>query len=111
MTWMHAARHTELQKREAVQTACDLIDMTYIFARALLNTNHRYFRVEEALALTEREFGEHATHDREKSAEFQLLRRMFSSAAPPLFVQMKGQTDGRPAGTALHLRRSDKDES
>jgi hypothetical protein len=91
MAWMQSARHTDSQKREAVATACDLIDMTYIFARALLGTSPLYYSAEEALALTEREFAERATQDREVAEEFQLLRRMFSSNAPPLFTQIDNQ--------------------
>jgi hypothetical protein len=91
MAWMHCARHTDLQKREAVETACDLIDMTYILARELLGKNALYYSAEEALALTEREFAERATHDREMAEEFQLLRRMFSNSMPPLFAQIDNQ--------------------
>ena len=91
MTWMQGARYTQLQKHEAVETACDLIDMTYVFARILLGTNPLYFPVEEALALTERDFAERALHDREMLEEFQLLRRMFSGSASPLFAQIEGQ--------------------
>jgi hypothetical protein len=91
MTWMHGARHTQAQKLEAVEVACDLIDTTYEFARALLGTNPLYFSVAEGLALTEREFAERALHDLEMSAEFQLLRRMFSSPALPLFALIHGQ--------------------
>jgi len=90
LTWMHGARHTELQKREGVEIACDLIDLTYDLARALLGTNPLYFTVDEALALTEREFAERAIHDREMSEEFQLLRRMFSSSAASVFAQIDG---------------------
>lgn len=91
MIWMHGARHTDLQKREAVETACDLIDMTYVVARSLLGTNPLYYSAEDALALTERDFAERATHDREMAEEFQLLRRMFSNSMPPLFAQMDSQ--------------------
>jgi hypothetical protein len=91
MTWMQGARYTQLQKHEAVETACDLIDMTYVFARELLGTNPLYLPVEEALALTERDFAERALHDREMLEEFQLLRRMFSSSPAPLFAQIEGQ--------------------
>lgn len=91
MTWLQGARYTDLQKREAVETACDLIDATYALTRAILGTNPLYFSVDEALRLTENEFAERAMHDREMSEEFQLLRRMFSSSASPLFAQIDGQ--------------------
>jgi hypothetical protein len=100
MSWMHTARHTDLQKREAVETACDLIDMTYVFARELLGMNPLYYSAEEALKLTERDFAEHATHDREMAEEFQLLRRMFSSTVPPLFAQIDNQPRLRAPGVA-----------
>lgn len=88
MAWMQGARHTEPQKREAIETACDLIDMAYTIARVLLSTSSRYSPAEEALALTERELGERARTDPEIAEEFQLLRRMFSTTSPPLFSQI-----------------------
>jgi hypothetical protein len=91
MAWLHGARHTEPQKQESIETACDLIDLTYLFARALLGTNPLYFSAEEAMALAEREFGERAAHDREMAEEFQLLRRMFNNSTAPLFAQIHGQ--------------------
>jgi hypothetical protein len=91
MTWMLGARHTDPQKREAIETACDLIDTTYVLTRSVLGTNALYFSVEEALGLAEREFAERARYDREMSEEFQLLRRMFSSTASPLFTQIDSQ--------------------
>jgi hypothetical protein len=91
MTWLQGARYTEMQKREGVETACDLIDTTYVLARAMLGTNPLYFSAEEALMLTEREFAERALHDREMAEEFQLLQRMFSGAVSSLFGQIEGQ--------------------
>lgn len=89
IVWMHDARHTQSQKREAVETACDLIDMTYTLARALLSTRPQYFAAEEALALLQSELGERASHDKEASGEFELLREIFSGSAPPLFTQIE----------------------
>lgn len=88
ITWMHTARHTELQKREAIETACDLMDTSYAIARTLLSTNPRYFVADEALALTDREFGERSRSDPEIAEEFQLLQRMFNSTGSPLFTQL-----------------------
>jgi hypothetical protein len=91
MLWLNSERWTEQQKREGVETACDLIDLTYSYARRLLDTNRRYFSAEEALALTEREFAERSTRDRDTLAEWQLRRRIFSRAESPLFTQLESQ--------------------
>ena len=95
MAWMHEARHTERQKREAIESACDLIDATYTLIRTLLNTRSQYVAAEEALGLIEAEFGERAAHDKETSDEVQLLRRIFSDSAPPLFAQIDNHTRTR----------------
>jgi hypothetical protein len=88
MDWMSSERRTEQQKREAVVKACDLIDLAYAHARGLLGANPRYFSAEEALALTESDFSERPLQDRDTLAEKQLLRRMFSTAEPPLITQL-----------------------
>ncbi len=95
VTWMHDARHTLSQKREAVETACDLIDMAYALVRSLLSTRPQYFPAEEALQLVESEFGEHAIHDKETLSELELLRAIFSSSAPPLFAQVESHSRTR----------------
>jgi hypothetical protein len=93
MLWMYSARRTAGQKRDAIEAACALIDTTYSHNRWLLDTNPRYFCAEEALALTEREFFERGTDDRDTMAEWQLRRRMFSASASPLISQL--QNPGR----------------
>lgn len=89
MFWMNGARHTELQKREAVESACDLIDLAYTHARELLDSNSKYYSAEEALKLTESEFAERGTRDRDTVAEWRLRRRMFSDNETPLVTQIK----------------------
>lgn len=96
MAWMEGPHRTDTEKREAVESACDLIDTAYQHARSLLGTNPKYFSVEEALDLTEREFGGRATHDKDTLAEWQLRRRMFSQASLPLIMEMRNQTSGLP---------------
>ena len=100
LAWLEGAHHTDQQKRQSIQIACGLIDMTYAFVRTLLGTKSQYFRVEEALALTESAFAEQATHDREMSDEFQLLRRMFSSSVSPLFTQIDAHSRRQPGVAA-----------
>jgi hypothetical protein len=90
MQWLSSAQSTEAQKRKAIETACELIDLTFSHSRRLLGTNPQYFSVEEALELTERQFAEHATQDRDAQAERQLLRRMFSDAESPMLAQLVG---------------------
>ena len=87
-SWLQGGYKTERQKREAVETACELIELTYEHARALLATNPRYFSAEEALELTDREFAGRAIHDRDTHAEWQLRRRMFSRPEYPLIREM-----------------------
>lgn len=89
MSWMASECRTERQKRVAIETACDLIDMTYQHARDLLSSHPRYFSAAEALTLTEQEFAERATRDKDTLAEWQLRRRMFTKADSPLFTQMR----------------------
>jgi hypothetical protein len=91
MLWMYGARRTEAQKREAVETACDLIDATYSHHRWLLDTNPRYFCAQEALALTDREFSQRGTYDKDTMAEWKLRHRMFDASEPPLISQLKAQ--------------------
>lgn len=100
LVWMYDARHTTVQKREAVETACDLIDMTYAVARSLLGTQPQYFAGEEALALVEAELGERARTDQETSDEAQLLRGIFGNSAPCLFAQIEGRSHTRPGVAA-----------
>ena len=92
MSWIEGAHRTELEKREAVAFACELIDATYKHVRSLLGTNPRYFSTEEALDLTEREFAGRATHDKDTLAEWHLRRRMFSPASSPLMTEIDDQT-------------------
>jgi hypothetical protein len=89
---MESARRTERQKRDAIESACDLIDITYRHARKLLGTNSRYFSVQEALELAEREFVGRATHDNDTMAEWRLRRRMFADADAPLMAEIQGQS-------------------
>jgi hypothetical protein len=91
MSWMGSARRTERQKCDGVEAACDLIDLTYGHVRDLLETNPKYFSAEEALALTEQEFSERPARDKDTMAEWQLRRRMFSKAEPPLITQIQHQ--------------------
>jgi hypothetical protein len=96
LSWIHSARNTAAQKREAIETACELIDMSYRHSRALLETNPQYVRVEEALTLAESELAGRAAHDLEAAEELQLLQRMFGSAVAPLATQLGGQARRRP---------------
>jgi hypothetical protein len=91
MAWMESGRRIEREKSEAVETACELIDRTYMHARGLLDKDPRYFSVAEAVILTEHEFAERATRDKDTMAEWQLRRRMFSATEPPLITQIRGQ--------------------
>jgi hypothetical protein len=90
MSWMESAHRTERQKSDAVETACELIDLTWQHARSLLGSHPRYFPAEEALMLTEREFAERAARDKDTLAELQLRRRMFSKVEFPLINQIRG---------------------
>ena len=92
MSWMEGPHRTQLEKREAVAGACELIDATYKHTRALLGTNPSYFTIKEALDLTEREFEGRATHDKDTLAEWQLRRRMFSLASSPLMTEIDAQS-------------------
>lgn len=92
MAWMHDARHTQSQKREAIETACDLIDLTYALVRSLLSTRPQYFPAEEALALVESELGARARENKETLSELELLRGIFSSSAPSLFAQVESHS-------------------
>ena len=99
MSWMQSAQRTLSQKREAVEAAFDLIDLTYRHARALLDTHPRYFSAAEALELTEREFAGRATHDSDTRVELQLRRRMFTDPEHPLIAEIRSQS--------RHTQRSD----
>ena len=92
MSWIQGPYRTELEKREAMVSACGLIDATYKHARNLLGTDPRYFSVAEALELTEREFQGRATHDKDTLAEWKLRRRMFSEASSPLMSDIDEQS-------------------
>lgn len=96
MSWMEGPHRTDLEKRAAVESACDLIDATYRHSRALLGTHPRYFSAEEALDLTEREFAGRATHDKDTLAEWQLRRRMFSQESSPLMTEIHDQSRRLP---------------
>ena len=92
MSWIEGPHRSELEKREAVASACDLIDATYKHSRALLGTTPTYFSANEAYNLTEREFEGRATHDKDTLAEWHLRRRMFSHASPPLMMAIDNLT-------------------
>jgi hypothetical protein len=104
MLWLTGAQRTEPQKRAAVESALDLIDMTYALARRLLDTNPKYFSNEEALLLTEREFAERPTRDRDTLAERHLRRRMFSAGELPLSTQFPDPTPKVIAGSQIYAR-------
>jgi hypothetical protein len=87
MFWMYSGRRTEQQKRAAIETACDLIDMSYSHARNLLETHPKYFTAAEALALAETEFKERTKRDKDALTEWRLLRRMFSAGEPPMSAE------------------------
>ena len=106
MSWIEGPHRTDLEKREAVESACALIDATYKHARALLGTDPRYFSAEEALDLTEREFGGRATHDKDTLAEWQLRRRMFSQASSPLMMEIHNQSCRFPRIDSVHAHFS-----
>ena len=106
MAWIQGPQRTDLEKREAVETACDLIDTAYQHARTLLGTNPRYFSVEEALELTEREFAGRATHDKDTLAEWQLRRRMFSLSSSPLMTEFLRQSGCLPRIDFAHASLS-----
>jgi hypothetical protein len=88
--WLGRATLTERDKRAAVESACDLIDVTYRHARGLLATNNRYFSAEEALALTEHELAARSVGDKEAADELRLRRRMFSPVEYPLALEIRG---------------------
>jgi hypothetical protein len=101
-SWLQSAQHTELQKREAIEVACELIDLTYAHARELLGTNPHYFSVEEALELTEREFAGRAVQDRDTETELRLRRRMFAPAGRPLMIELLNQAGRHPRIDLAH---------
>jgi hypothetical protein len=92
--WMSEDRRTDARKREGFESACNLIDMTYAHVRHLLNEGRGYFRTTEALALTDREFSERKPRSRDALAEWQLRRRIFSDAEPPLFAMLDNNLSG-----------------
>ena len=92
MSWIEGPHRTELEKRAAVASACDLIDATYKHTRTLLGTNPKYFSATEAQDLTEREFEGRATHDKDTLAEWHLRRRMFSPVSSPLMTEIDDQS-------------------
>lgn len=102
MSWIEGPHRTELQKREAVASACDMIDMAHKHARTLLGTHPRYFSTEEALDLTEREFAGRATHDKDTLAEWQLRRRMFSQTSTPLMMEIDNPSSRLPRTDSAH---------
>lgn len=106
MSWIAGPHRTELEKREAVKSACQLIDETYKHSRALLGTNATYFSAEEALDLTEREFAGRATHDKDTLAEWQLRRRMFSQTSSPLIMEIDNPSHRVPRVDLAHAHVS-----
>ncbi len=102
MSWMESAHRTERQKRAAVESACELIDLTYSHVRRLLATNSGYFSAEDALELTEQEFAGRATRDRDTLAEWRLRRRMFSRAEHPLITELQSTAYRMPQGDRSH---------
>jgi hypothetical protein len=90
MQWMSAPQATDAQKRKAVETACELIDLAFDHVHDLLDTNPQFYSTEQALEITEQEFAEHAVQDRDANAERQLLRRMFNKSEAPLLAQLLG---------------------
>jgi hypothetical protein len=101
MQWMSSPLGTDVQKRKAVEMACELIDQTFCHARSLLDTNPLYFSAEQALAITEQEFADQAMQDRDAQAERLLLRRMFNASEAPLLAQLLG-----PSQRMLRVDRS-----
>lgn len=95
ISWMQGAHRTERQKRDAIESACDLIDTTYRHVRKLLATNPRYFSVEEALRLTEQEFASRM-HDEDTLVECSLRRRMFTDDARPLMLEIQNHLHRTP---------------
>jgi hypothetical protein len=106
MSWMQNAQRTLSQKREALEAACDLIDLTYRHARALLATNPRYFSAQEALALTEREFADRPIRDNDTVVEWELRRRMFTDADRPLMAEIQSQSRHTPRIDGSHVPHS-----
>jgi hypothetical protein len=102
MSWLEAPHRTGLEKRDAISSACDLIDATYQHTRALLGTQPRYFSAEEALDLTEREFSGRATRDQDTAAEWQLRRRMFTQTTASLMAEIHNQAYRLPRIEATH---------
>lgn len=96
MSWLHSAHHTERQKRDAIETACELIELTYAHARDLLASSERYFSAQQALGLTDREFSGRATLDKDTLAEWRLRRRMFTAAESPLITELQTPPHNTP---------------
>ena len=94
MSWMQSAHRTEPQKRDAVESACNLIDTVYRHVRDLLSTDAKYFTAQEALELTEQEFKSRATRDKDTLAEWRLRRRMFTDTDSPLITEIGALTCG-----------------
>jgi hypothetical protein len=106
MAWLESAHRTARQKRDAVESACDLIDLTYKHARELLGTNPGYFSATEALELTEREFAGRAVQDKDTKAEWQLRRRMFAQAGHRLIMEIQNSASRLPRIDASHAPAS-----
>lgn len=106
MSWMQNAHRTERQKRDAIEFACDLIDLTYKHARGLLGTNPHYFSAAEALDLTEREFAGRAVLDKDVKAEWQLRRRMFAQADYSLMMEIRNSSCRVPRTEPSHAPAS-----
>lgn len=102
LTWMDNARHTLQQKREAVEGACDLIEVAYRHIRDLLGTDPHYFSLEEAIDMTDREFSERGTWDHDSQTEWQLRQCMFGKTNAPLRTRI-----GNLASVTTRANRGD----
>ena len=91
MHWLNAARRTDSQKRDAIESAFELIDLTYTHARELLGSSPLYYTAEEALQLTDREFAERTEKSRDMGAEWRMRRRMFCDSETSMVAQLRSQ--------------------
>lgn len=112
LRWLCSGWTSTARKREAITSACDLMDVAYEHVRALLGSNSAYFDVAEARMLTEQEFSDRGLRDRDAMAEWQLRRRMFGEPGPSIaellrrgIRNLNGQESGlrRRARAALKL--------
>jgi hypothetical protein len=101
MAWMYGAYNSPAQKRTAIEEACDLIDSAFSHHRRLLDKSPKYFRAEEALALTDREFAQRKSRDRDTMTEWRLRHKMFDATAPRLFSLLTNQPPAASSATEL----------